>query len=789
MSDRGYLSLIAITFMVMACTGLCRARTALTLNHEAFLVEDASTQTTAAPMAHNEAATQETKQPPSGEAANREAWRKEMVRVPVPKKGCFKAFYPNKEWREVPCGPASKFPNPPQARGGKGAVRNNVGAGYGDWSAVSTNVISSADGTFRSVNVTGGTDTNVFMLQLNTQFFPNSPACNGVVGCLAWQQFLYSPTQCGGACIFMEYWLIGYGATCPAGSWMSDGAGDCWFNSTSTPVTAQTVADLTGVTLTATASAGGQDTVILSTPGGSLSALAQDSVVSLANFWNTAEFNAFGDCCSQETVFNNPTTLVLKTSITDGTTNAPSCVNESFTAETNNLNLANTTGSSSLLCCAYGGATPRIEFMETSAGHTGVCGPTSLEGDPHITVADGNHYDFQAAGEFVSLRDSDGAEIQTRQAPVSTTFIGTDSYDGLTTCVSLNTAVAARVGKHRVTYEPNLSGVPDPSGLQLRIDGSVTAVGPQGKDLGNGGRVIKSSTGGELEIDFPDGKTLFVTPEWWASQSKWYLNVDVTHLGIVGDGGASSGTPFIGGIAGPIASGSWLPALPNGASLGPMPSSLQDRYTTLYKKFTDAWRVTSKDSLFDYAPGTSTETFTMKQWPPQRPPCVVPDTKPLEPGSEALAKAACMRVLDPNRHRDCIFDVRATGDPVFARTYLRTQRVLADSTTVGLTGDPEPSQVGETVTFTAFVAASGAGVKGFPSGTVQFAVDGSNVGEPITVDAKGRAIWETSRLKVGGHRVTASYVPSADSTFLPSTSPEKLQVVRRCHCDAEREGK
>ena len=57
------------------------------------------------------------------------------------------------------------------------------------------------------------------------------------------------------------------------------------------------------------------------------------------------------------------------------------------------------------------------------------------------------------------------------------------------------------------------------------------------------------------------------------------------------------------------------------------------------------------------------------------------------------------------------------------------------------------------------------------------------------VDAKGRARWETSHLKVGKHRVTASYVLAADSMFLPSTSLAKVQTVWRCNCEEEREDK
>lgn len=753
-----------------------------------------------------------TAQPSPEEAAKRKAWNAEMSRRPLPQKGCFNAVYPSTEWHEVPCGAPSKYMNQARGRGGKGVGTNLVGGMAGDFSAQSASLISSAVGSFLSVNgassVSGdaaGTSTadpNVFMFQINTQFFNNPPACNNVPGCQGWQQFLFSQTQGQAptgtqqsvvpgttAIVFMEYWLLNYG-TCPTTqplpglNWQQNGI-DCVFNGPSTYVSPQTVADLKGLVMTASTTAT-QDKVSLLTTSGTAYAVGADSVLALNNYWNTAEFNVFGDCCSTETNFSDPTTLVIKTSITDGTTNAPTCGTFSFTAEQNNLTMAGSNPSAptaSPVCCPYGEASPAIEFMESNAGHTATCGPTTIEGDPHITTVDGTHYDFQGAGEFVSLRGSDGQEIQTRQTAVSTTFIGTDRYDELTTCVSLNTAVAARVGKHRVTYEPNLSGVPDPSGLQLRIDGVLTSLGSQGVALGSGGRVAPSGGGG-LEVDFPDGKTLLVTPEWWQDQSKWYLNVDVSHLGLTGTD-VDSGR----GIAGALPEGSWLPALPNGASVGPMPAALAERYDVLYEKFANAWRVTDKDSLFDYGPGESTHTFTIKDWPKQNPPCIAPYSKPEEPASEAVAEAACRRVQDENRHSDCVFDVRVTGNPDFAKTYLRTQRIQADSTAISLTDDPNPSLAGEWVAFTAYVAPNSSAAAGFPSGAVQFAVDGSNVGEPVKVDAKGRATLETSRLRVGANRVTASYAPGADSSFLPSTSLEKIHEVKRCFCDAEHDHK
>jgi hypothetical protein len=75
-------------------------------------------------------------------------------------------------------------------------------------------------------------------------------------------------------------------------------------------------------------------------------------------------------------------------------------------------------------------------------------------GDPHLLTVDGKRYDFKAAGEFILLRDRDGMEIQVRQTPAQTPPPVTDSYSGLTACVSLNTAVAARVGSHRIAFQP-----------------------------------------------------------------------------------------------------------------------------------------------------------------------------------------------------------------------------------------------------------------------------------------------------------------------------------------------
>lgn len=397
-------------------------------------------------------------------------------------------------------------------------------------------------------------------------------------------------------------------------------------------------------------------------------------------------------------------------------------------------------------------------------------GSAAHEGDPHLTTVNGVHYDFQGAGEFTVLRDYDGLQVQTRQEPIATTFNpGPDAHDGLATCVSLNTAFAARVGRHRVTYEPNLSGVPDPSGLQLRIDGILTTLGGP-LALGEGARLAPTAAPGGLEVDFPDDTVIFVTPNWWISQAKWYMNVDVFN------------TPALEGLLGVIPAGAWLPALPTGASLGALPAALPQRYVDLYQTFANAWRVTDKTSLFDYAPGTSTATFTNLQWPLEQPPCVLPNVRPVGPADPGVAEAACSQVAGRNARADCIFDVVVTGNTGFAQTYLAGQGVAAHAFSLLLTADPNPSQVGEWVTFTAVALPLGAGLRP-PSGAVQFALDGLAQGAPVPLDAQGRATWETSHLKAGSHKVTATYVQSTAVAALgPRITSELVQDVVRCPC-------
>jgi subtilisin family serine protease len=390
------------------------------------------------------------------------------------------------------------------------------------------------------------------------------------------------------------------------------------------------------------------------------------------------------------------------------------------------------------------------------------------DGDPHLTTVEGIHYDFQSAGEFVLLRDGNGTEIQARQSPVQTvTRGGTNPYTGLATCVSLNTAVAATVGGHRISYVPNVSGVPDPSGLQLRIDGVLTTLGAAGLVLAPGAH-IGNVAGGGINVTFPDGTTLIATPNWWPTYSKWYLNISVFHTrageGILGFRGA----------------GSWLPALPGGGSMGPMPASLSQRYNDLNNTYANAWRVSNTSSLFDYAPGKSTADFTYPSWPLETGACIIPQLpeQPAQPATLAVATRACRIITNELRRADCVADVLVTGEVGFADAHKRSELIVANATRTWIDAPVNVTAPQQEATFKIAVARHAAeGGTAAPTGTVQLFVDGKASGL-VTLDDRGQAVWKTFSLSGGEHKITASYTAPQGSTLMPSSSLPLTHLVR-----------
>ncbi len=104
-----------------------------------------------------------------------------------------------------------------------------------------------------------------------------------------------------------------------------------------------------------------------------------------------------------------------------------------------------------------------------------------------------------------------------------------------------------------------------------------------------------------------------------------------------------------------------------------------------------------------------------------------------------------------------------------------TQTVDQASTTTTLLSSVNPSVFGQSVTFTATVAAVSPGV-GLPTGSVTF-MDGATTLGTGTLDAGGQASFTTTALSVAGHSITAVY--GSDFNFVTSTSSALTQTVNQ----------
>lgn len=578
------------------------------------------------------------------ELKRREEWRALMARRSLPKKGCFTSSYPSTQWKEIPCGAPSKFPNPPH-----GPRPDNVGNGN-DVSAQVPAHITWSEGSFD--NITGaaslagplfgsGPDVNnVWMLQINTQFFTNPPACASHPGCMGWQQFLYSQTQCvpgpgqsgvvaGTApCVFMEYWLIGYGSPCPSGQpWIADGFGDCWFNGPSVYVPPQSVATLASLKMTATANnAMSQDTVALQTSSGTITAVGAASILDVGNYWNTSEFNIFGDCCSSQTNFSNPTSVTVRTNVSYGSPNPPSCVAQGFTAETNNLNFGSPPAATT-------NGTPAVIFTESSAGGApSPCASAVSVGDTHLLTFAGTKYDFQATGDFILAQSGPGFLVETRQV------VGPPQYPN----TAVNQGVAARIGNARVA----VCLAPTP----LYVDGKATALA-DGKSVLLPGGVTVAHRGDTYTMTGRNGDA--VRAEVVAG-----LWINVT----------------VGLSRGPLAGAHGLLANANGniAQIAMRNGTVLNEpvaFSDLYHRYADSWRVRADENLL--APCGKTTISGI--------PKVAFFAKNLAPMVAAEARATCLAagVRQGPLLDDCTLDTAVMKNKIAVRVFTRPLAVRA----------------------------------------------------------------------------------------------------------------
>lgn len=487
----------------------------------------------------------------------REAWRKSMVRTARPGKGCFTATYPEKTWKAATCGKAPNRPYGPAV----GVRPFTVGSGT-DFAAQVTGNTTQGEGSFDSLTgVTSENDNgtaNTFSLQLNTNRF-TSNACNTFhatdPGCQTWEQFIYSNS--GSA--FIQYWLLPFAATgtaCPAGwqsfNWPTPQQVSCFINSANAAVVpVQNITALGSMKLDGTVG----DAVTLTVGATVFTANGDNHFPDLTNGWRFSEFNVFGDFNSTQAVFNNGSTITVRTAVDSGMPAVPpTCAQNGFTGETNNLTLV------SAPAMAPDVVLPSIIFTESNNAPTPIsCDNADSIGDTHITTFNNVYYDFQASGDFVTLQAGPDFIVQTRQASGAPTWPN----------AAVNKAVATQMGKTRVAYyiEPAL----------LVVDGKPEALA-DGKDLLLPTGVQISRRGNLYWISSEDGNSVRAV-----DNGAW---IDV----YVGLGhGLQQARGLLGNRGGEVTE----LVTATGAALRP-----PVLFSELYHPYAESWRVPPRESLF-----------------------------------------------------------------------------------------------------------------------------------------------------------------------------------------------
>lgn len=258
-----------------------------------------------------------------------------------------------------------------------------------------------------------------------------------------------------------------------------------------------------------------------------------------------------------------------------------------------------------------------------------------VSGEPHLSTFDDFRYDLQAAGEFIAAKSlDDNLEVQVRLEPFGT-------YDWL----SVATAVAARLGNSRVMIAARTD-------TPLRIDGEPVEL-EEGDSLWseNDGAMVLRRSGG-YSLVWPDGTNLHV--EMIGSHIDFFLLAaeprDGRWVGLSGDGDGKGDNDFR------THAGEALEAPPE--------------FETLYTVFAESWRITPEESLFDYAEGESTATFTNRDIPTRR-----VTMEDIDPDAHADAEERCRAagVVEAEALEQCIFDVALTGDDAFIASALILQ--------------------------------------------------------------------------------------------------------------------
>ncbi len=310
-------------------------------------------------------------------------WHDNLTAQGAPSTGCYRASFPSNTWTAEQCAPPPKLMSAAiltaatraavEAHKGRvtpqAATSGTLTTGNGnDYAAKTASLTKTAVGTFPTVTGVNSGGSQNYSLQINTDIGSNPTTCSqfGYSSCQTWEQFIYATDDGNGPVAFIQNWFFAgsdaeYNSQgCPSGWNAYPDQDACYRNSNAVSVSYVPLANLASIRLTGAANQSGKDSVTFTINGVAHTVSESATTLNIGKIWKQSEFNIFGNDSSQPLVsFNRGSKLSVRVGVTDGSTNAPTCLSGAGTTfEQNNLALGS--------CTASGGSSPAIQFSESN---------------------------------------------------------------------------------------------------------------------------------------------------------------------------------------------------------------------------------------------------------------------------------------------------------------------------------------------------------------------------------------------------------------------------------------
>ena len=269
-------------------------------------------------------------------------------------------------------------------------------------------------------------------------------------------------------------------------------------------------------------------------------------------------------------------------------------------------------------------------------------------GDPHLKSFDRATYSFQTVGEFVLAKSENGDfEVQTRQRAQDANF-------------SLNEAVAMNVSGDRLCFYA--ADKPDGMQMPLRLNGMPIQLQGRSYYLPHGG--VVRLDGRNYTIAWPTGETTVIDVRGGAMRG--FVNVTVGIFecdrnqfeGLLGNNNGMADDDFNTRMHTPrpnnIAALSIASAYAFDSREANQMNQLAEQEFQAYlaEDFAEDWRLTDRNSLFDYPPGMTTAAYTDRSFPR-----VFMNLSQMNPQSRENARQRCLQMGVPaDEMGGCIFD-------------------------------------------------------------------------------------------------------------------------------------